>query len=269
MSEAAVSMLWMLARPELDWVEVGEGMRATVDTPDDGRASLTLELTAAAAASLGALPELGSRTRVGVMFGILAHTLFDGHISAREVADDGSVVLQATDLLAELDEKHTSAEGTLLQQVRAVLAAWEVPLRVDELLIDESLPGIEREPGESDGAWLTRACAASGLSILRQQGTLQLSNRLRIGPLAMERTAMPAIRPADCTQERRFSPVAGVRVAEIDLPATTRLRGLVRGVMALEGFGADDGAYYTQHIVHRLQAQTYDQSLTLVRLGAA
>src|SRR5690606_31761625 len=107
---SGASLLWMLAQPELDWVEVQEGTRAVVDTPDDGRASLRVELSGPAAAQDP--PQVGARTRVGVMFGILAHTLFDGDVASVAPGPSGLVV-EATDLMARLDARHTPVEGTL------------------------------------------------------------------------------------------------------------------------------------------------------------
>jgi hypothetical protein len=95
---------------------------------------------------------------------------------------------------------------------------------------------------------------------------MALSNIVRVGPLAMERTAMPPITPGACLQERRFTPVPGVRVAELRLHASTALRGVLRGVHTLQGFGEDDGSWYAQDIIHHLGPGHYEQTLTLVRL---
>lgn len=254
MSGASVELLCMVGHDPPERLDSSAVTQATIDMPDAGPASALVH-----SESLQA----GQRVRLGVVFGIVPHVFIDG------VARSDGSGWRVEDILHTVCARPAVVpDAPLDQQLQAVFAPEaELGHRV-EVVVDADADGVPAHAGQTLADWLRTVCDAHGLTLTRRAGSSAFQSVYRVAPLAMARCSMPPFTPQSVLTERRFSPAPGVRVAELRVVATTQQRGLIGRVHELSGFGADDGVYYVQHIGHHLQPAGYEQTLTLVRVGA-
>lgn len=254
MGGASVELLCMVGDEPPERLEAGTVASVTVDTPDAGPATAMVH---------GSGFEEGQRVRVGIVFGIVPHVLIDG--VAHQEGDGWRIV----DVVHMIRDRPVESDGeSLVAQLTSAFAYEAIFGHRVELNVDDDVPPVPMLPDQTLGEWLDQVCEQHGLTVTRRAGTSAFQSTFRVGPLAMQRCQMPAFTPDSVLSEHRFTPAPGVRVAELRVVASTELRGLIGRVHSLAGFGDDDGIWYAQHIVHHLGESSYEQTLTLVRVGA-
>ncbi len=254
MGGASVELLCLVGEDPPERLASDAVVSVTVDTPDAGPATARVEGTGFYE---------GARVRIGMVFGIVPHVLIDG------VAHEDGDGWRIEDVVHAIRERplETDAESLVAQLTTAFAYEAIFGHRV-ELAVDDNIAAVPNPPNQTLGEWLDQVCEQHNLTVTRRAGASAFQSVFRVGPLAMQRCQMPPFTPDSVLSERRFSPAPGVRVAELRVVATTQQRGLIGRVHDLVGFGDDDGVWYAQHICHHLEAASYEQTLTLVRVGA-
>jgi hypothetical protein len=253
MGGASVELLCMAGDDPPERLPGDAILRVTVDTPDAGPA--TARIT-------GSGLHEGQRVRIGMVFGIVPHVLIDG------VAYEDSDGWRIEDVVHAIRERPLRTDAdSLVAQLTSAFAFEAIFGHRVELAVDNSVAAVPNPPNQTLGEWLDQVCEQHSLTVTRRAGASAFQSVFRIGPLAMERCPMPPFTPDSVLSERRFTPAPGVRVAELRVVATTQQRGLIGRVHDLAGFGEDDGVWYAQHICHHLGPTSYEQTLTLVRVG--
>ena len=204
-----------------------------------------------------------ARLVMGLMMGIVPHILCDGWVNTVESTGTGAV-LHVTDRLADLGDKRLPAHCASLREqldahVRSTLGCGVAWL--------EAASGPARDPDEEEST-LTHVLKERGWMVRWRDGGAGLGRDVAIGPLAMRRTTMLPFSGRDCLHKRFFSPAPNVQAAELRVRATSDCRAVISGVHTLRSFGEHDGQWYCSHIVHHLQPDSYEQTVSLVRVGA-
>ena len=254
--DAEAQLLCMMGQPVPEPVQPAP-RHVRIEEPD---AEAATALTTFAPGACPSTKDGPSRVILGLTMGIVPHILCDGWGTA---SVDGTPTVRVQDRLTDLHTTPMPTRAASLREqvdahVRATLGC-SVTWRADP-----SGPAADVE----EGATFTELLQRRGWIVWWREGATGLSRDVAIGPLAMRRTNMLPFQRRDCLDARFFEPAPRIRAAELRIRATFDRRALIRGVHTLSGFGADDGSWYASHIVHDLEPGVYEQTVSLVRVGA-